>query len=385
VVYSKTDDANHNFSGKYVDICKSYIHAVPDVDVIREQFEKQKKWIERLMTMNDERKAQGLKPYRLPRLLMVFDDCACDGALMKSDVFEEIAMNGRQYGVYVFFACQYLIKAPPAIRQNAHWVFACAEPSAQVRKKLYDNMFSVVGTYDQFQRLFLNTVAGHGALVINKTEFPSVSIRDNGTVVNDISNCVFSYHWPKLAEGKPFRIGGESQRQFHRERYNENWANADAKPVESNATKEKAQSQSKRAPSSKKRRGGGDDDDDVNFVLHDSVPPQYAAPKSTAPQAQQSMQHKQQQQSMQQYDGNMYQYEQSYGDQSNQSFGDQSNQLYGGQSFGDQSNQLYGDHDPYSGGDPAMYYNGAQYGEYDDELEDDDDDDDLDDMEEDDD
>lgn len=220
VVFSKTNGGTNIFNGCWCEAPPAFLFSVYNHEAFVSQFEAHKKRITQLAAINNELRKSGMPPFRLPRLLFVFDDCSSDPKFVRSAELKEIAENGRNWRIVLMVATQYINDIPPPVRSNAHFVFSCIEGNEDNQLKMYRYFFgSAFPNFPTFQSsLTLTTKQKGRALVINRATPPDMD-EVNGRVVVDISKCVFKYEFKRFEDYKhTFKLGGKSQWQFSEKR-----------------------------------------------------------------------------------------------------------------------------------------------------------------------
>lgn len=157
---------------------------------------------------------------RNPWTMLLLDDCTEDPKILRSDVMYDIFKNGRHYNMLFVLALQYAMDILPAIRTCIDVAVIFRETREDVRKKLYVNYASVVGSYAVFCDVMDQITGDHTALVIN-----------NSIDSNNPEDCVFfmkvhdldqdftfgSYEYQKYSrnELRAAQIAAQQQQQQH--------------------------------------------------------------------------------------------------------------------------------------------------------------------------
>lgn len=191
-IFSGTEDNNHFYSGIY-----------PDHFIFSEYTEEEiEKFIER------QKKCIGEKVAN-PKCVLTIDDCSDDPKFFKRPLFQKIYKNGRHWEMLFILALQYGLDIPPVIRTNIDYTFIFREPQEKIRKSLYENYASMVGSYSDFCDIMDQITEEYTALVIN-----------NRVQSNNISDCVFYY---KAREHGEFKMGCDEFHQWAEQRYNKDY------------------------------------------------------------------------------------------------------------------------------------------------------------------
>lgn len=139
---------------------------------------------------------------------MVFDDVADDKQSLNAPIFKTILKNGRHFRIFFIIVCQYMTDLPPALRNNADFVFIYREPSITTRKKLFDNFGGVCGDFSTFSHIMDAITGDHTCMVI-----------DNANQCNSIEDTIF---WFKAPADLPadFKFGCADYWRYHYMRNN---------------------------------------------------------------------------------------------------------------------------------------------------------------------
>jgi hypothetical protein len=139
-----------------------------------------------------------------PWTMLLLDDCTEDPKILRSDVIYDIFKNGRHYNMLFVLALQYAMDILPAIRTCIDVAVIFRETREDVRKKLYTNYASVVGSFSVFCDVMDQITGNHTALVIN-----------NSIDSNDPEECVFFMRVSDLDQNFTF---GSYEYQKHSKR-----------------------------------------------------------------------------------------------------------------------------------------------------------------------
>jgi hypothetical protein len=96
--------------------------------------------------------------------LMLFDDCG-DLDMMRGKVLKNLASTARNDRITVFVAIQNFHQIPPTVRENCDFFMSNFTPKTTVRRIVWKDYWSELGTYDQFLAVFLAATAKFGSLV----------------------------------------------------------------------------------------------------------------------------------------------------------------------------------------------------------------------------
>ena len=101
------------------------------------------------------------------RVLLVFDDVLGESSVkLYGRLLLKLATTCRHYRITIFITTQYLRKVPPALRENARFVFITAARGPDEMKMMSDE-FCLEITREEFYRRLKADTTGHGVMVIN--------------------------------------------------------------------------------------------------------------------------------------------------------------------------------------------------------------------------
>lgn len=98
------------------------------------------------------------------------DDMAFSPQFMRSDELKELAMNGRQLGLFICISIQYMMEMTPSLRGNLDYIIMTKETSRQNREKIYKQYGGALPTMAAFDRILDACTRDYGVLVIDTTE-----------------------------------------------------------------------------------------------------------------------------------------------------------------------------------------------------------------------
>ena len=147
VVFSPTEKMQHVFD---TFVPKCFIYTEYREDIIEQLLATQRELIEK----NGHTKT----------ILLILDDLAYDRKFFTTKAFRELVMNGRHCKIFIMCAVQYVMDIPTAIRGNIDVSFSMSDNSAQVRDRLWSNLFSQVPRRD-FPKLFDKLTDNRKAIV----------------------------------------------------------------------------------------------------------------------------------------------------------------------------------------------------------------------------
>jgi hypothetical protein len=75
--------------------------------------------------------------------------------------------NGRHYKTYGFAAIQYLMEIKMGCRGMFDFAVFTMEPSAAVRKRIWEQFASVFPKYSDFEKVFMACTRDHGCMVVD--------------------------------------------------------------------------------------------------------------------------------------------------------------------------------------------------------------------------
>ena len=126
-------------------------------------------------------------------ILIIMDDLAYDGSMMKDPALKEIFFNGRHYGITLVMSFQYMVGIPPAYRSNIDFVFVGREVTREHMDKLHKYFFGIYPKAEEFRAAFTKYTEDFSYMILDKT-----------CISDDITNNVF---WYRAQMNKEFRIG----------------------------------------------------------------------------------------------------------------------------------------------------------------------------------
>ena len=97
------------------------------------------------------------------------DDMAFSPQFMRSDELKELAMNGRNLGLFVAIAVQYMMEMSPSLRGNLDYVIMTKESSRTNREKIYKQYGGSLGSMSHFDIILDACTQNYGVLVIDTT------------------------------------------------------------------------------------------------------------------------------------------------------------------------------------------------------------------------
>jgi hypothetical protein len=131
-------------------------------------------------------------------MCLIFDDCAFDSKIMKSNIMKELHYNGRHCGVGIFYCWQYLIDIPSYIRPNIDFFITFSSDSNVNKKKLFSHYFGIFDDFKTFCDILSRSTENYGCLISKRC----------GKKTKDISDSIFNYkasiRTKKLQLGNPF-------------------------------------------------------------------------------------------------------------------------------------------------------------------------------------
>lgn len=176
VVFSGTEESNEHFSSF---VPHAYIHPGRDIDKLKDIIDIQRKVVSSVKTAKNE---LGHRPPVDTRLVIVLDDMSFRKGMSKTELFTEMFLNGRHWGITLILSSQYLMLLDIACRSNVDYLFVLRETIPRNRLKLYENFFGVFGKKADFFSVLDACTQNYEALVLDNTS-PNLSI----------DKCVFYY------------------------------------------------------------------------------------------------------------------------------------------------------------------------------------------------
>lgn len=198
VVFSGTEEANAGYKSI---VPAKYVHNGLNLDEFRTLYATQKRvvssWREAMNSCPDEVKDVD------PRLVIVLDDLMYRKHLTKSELFGEIACNGRHYMITLIITVQYVMSLDIVVRSNLDYVIVLRESIPRNMQKLYECFFGIFQRRDDFYRVLSACTEAYECLVLDKTR-----------PTNCITECVY---WYKAALPLPaFVFGSLESRTWSR-------------------------------------------------------------------------------------------------------------------------------------------------------------------------
>jgi len=190
IVMSGTEDGNHHYKNFVPDI---FIYGGYNRDAILKLVERQKKLI-----------ATGKKS----PVFLLMDDLMYDKGFLRDPLIREIFLNGRHWGIFLMLTTQYALDLPPAIRQNADYVFILRDNIKRSRQSLFESFCGMFPTVGMFNQVMDACTENYECLVVHTT-----------ATSNKIEDCIFYYKAPLR---KNFRVGSQAMWNYHKSHYNPN-------------------------------------------------------------------------------------------------------------------------------------------------------------------
>lgn len=190
VVFSGTEEANAGYAN-IVD--PAVVHNGLDLEEFRALYETQKRivssWREAYQRCPDEVKDIDV------RLVIVLDDLMYRRHLTRSELFGEIACNGRHYKICMVVSSQYVYSLDIVVRSNLDYVVVLKESIPKNMAKLHECFFGMFRKKDDFYRVLGACTENYECLVLDKTR-----------PTNDIQAVV---HWYKATPDLPEFVFGK--------------------------------------------------------------------------------------------------------------------------------------------------------------------------------
>ena len=192
VVFSGTEEANAGY--RHI-VPAKYVHSGMNVDDFRILYETQKRivstWREAM-----ERCPEQVKDVD-PRLVIILDDLMFRKNLTRSELFGELACNGRHWKIVMIVTCQYIMQLDPVLRQNLDYVLVLRESIPRSMQKLYQEFFGIFRKRDDFYKVLSACTENYECLVLDKTK-----------PTNEIQSVV---HWYRADVNLPPFVFGSSE------------------------------------------------------------------------------------------------------------------------------------------------------------------------------
>lgn len=142
--------------------------------------------------------------------LNIIDDASDDPKIYKTKVMKGLFKLGSQHwNQLLLVGSQYAIDMPPDVRKSVSYAAVFFEPEEIERKKLYNNLGGLAGSYDNFCDL-MDQLTGDYTCIIFKKRTQSHKIEDN----------ISYFRTQKLNDWK---FGCEEYRQWAKDRYDTNY------------------------------------------------------------------------------------------------------------------------------------------------------------------
>jgi hypothetical protein len=203
VIFSGTEEASPFFGDFVPDI---FIHNEYDPEMIEGILRSQKKKIREAKDMGKSESGKCKEN----NFFIVLDDLLHDAQNWKREkTIKNIFFNGRHFNLFFILTMQYPLGITPELRSNIDYVFVFNEPSFKNRRKLYDDYFSIIPSFDYFCNILDACTKDHECLVVKL----------NGTS-NKLEDQIF---WYKAEAHKNFRVGHKKYWKFHKENYNKHY------------------------------------------------------------------------------------------------------------------------------------------------------------------
>lgn len=122
-----------------------------------------------IMQLQDQfaREMQRTGVDRRRRIVVATDDCMGEPKFLKSDELRLIHMNGRHYKFFFVNCAQYLMDYPANLRAQVEIVISFWIKEEKGRRNLYEQFFSDIGTWEQFEHLFRHATARGSCIVLD--------------------------------------------------------------------------------------------------------------------------------------------------------------------------------------------------------------------------
>lgn len=141
--------------------------------------------------------------------LLLLEDCMYDKKALKSKDIRGIFMNGRHWKILFILTMQYCMDILPELRSNIDYVFVMRENFQNIRKKLYENFFGILPTFEMFNDVMDIVTDNFGCLVL-----------DNTSRSNKLEDCLF---WYKAKFPiRDVKIGSRELWNYHKKHYKKN-------------------------------------------------------------------------------------------------------------------------------------------------------------------
>ena len=147
------------------------------------------------------------KPDYNRTVAMLFDDIGSKKRIINGQSFQEVAFNSRHLKAEWVFLQQGIMGFEPTMRDAMDYIFAFAEPCKKTRQKIYDNYFSVIETFGEFEKIFQALTRDKGsAMVIDNT-------------IGDLDPCkrIFHFRGRKTEDIPQFSVGSRAYWKLARE------------------------------------------------------------------------------------------------------------------------------------------------------------------------
>lgn len=153
-----------------------------------------------------ERQKIARKYLENPWSVLLLDDCTDSKKIFNTPLQQGLYKRGRHSKMLYILSLQYALDIPPAIRTSIDYTFLLREPNIINRKKIYENLASIVGDFKTFCDIMDTVTEDYTALVIK-----------NMSTSNNIEDNIFYYKAPQVVDG--FKFGCEDYHIFGEQRY----------------------------------------------------------------------------------------------------------------------------------------------------------------------
>lgn len=185
VVMSSTEEASPFYKGIVPDC---YIYNTYRQDIIEQSINIQIKQCKQAIKMYGE---EGKN--RVPGLLIILDDVLYD-RITHSPALRKLFYNGRHYRICVLVCLQYAVDFNINMRTQCDLVICFNDKNYITRKRLYENYFAVLPTFETFSQIMDQVCQDYTALVVNLSSRESSLSR-------------FMFYWKASNNVPNFRFG----------------------------------------------------------------------------------------------------------------------------------------------------------------------------------
>lgn len=192
VVMSATEAGNRTWGENFP---SSYIYEEFKPHVIESIVQNKK-----LMCLRNKRDPAR---YKMTSTLIIAEDLMFNASEFTNDKsIKFIAMNGRHYKIPMLVTVQYQMDLSRQMRSQVDYLFVMADNDMGNRKRLWENWFGIIPTFEAFNELMMKLTENFGCMVLDNTKKTSYRIED----------CIY---WFKAIPRGNFKVGSRDYWAYH--------------------------------------------------------------------------------------------------------------------------------------------------------------------------